>query len=293
MRDPEFSAMIRPATLYPELWRLLLGIGVILFCVFGTFAIMLVVAYPVVGPMQYFGWVLGLASPQTPGTTLTLLATFFGMALGPVLAAGACHFRGPGTLFGPWADTLRGFALTLAVLVPIYALAFGVNWLIAPPLPNLPPATWASYLPLALPLLLMQITAEELVFRGYLQQQLAARFAARWVWMGLPSVIFAALHYNPEAGINTWLILGATLAFALIAADLTERTGSLGAAMGLHFTNNLFAMLILSVDGTINGLSLFVTPFAVTDATHLPLGLALDLALLLVIWRLLRAVVTR
>ncbi|WP_212523795.1 CPBP family intramembrane glutamic endopeptidase [Actibacterium sp. MT2.3-13A] len=293
MRAPEFAAYIGPAKLYPQLWRLGLGLLLILFCLLGTFAIMLVAIYPVIGPLNYFGWVRGLSQPDTPGKVLFLLGTFFGMALGPVLAAGACHFRGPGTLFGPAGETLRGFFLTVAVLAPLYALALAAGWLIAPPMPNLPLGQWFGWLPLALPLVLLQTTAEELVFRGYLQQQLAARFAARWVWMGLPALIFAALHYNPQAGMNLWLILAATLGFALIAADLTERTGSLGAAMGLHFANNVFAMLVLSVQGTITGLALYLTPYGVGDASLLPLGLALDLGMLFVIWRLLRAVLTR
>ena len=297
MRAPEFNAYVSPARLYPQLWRLFLGLLVILFCQLGTLAIMLVVLYPVIaktiGPIHYFGWVMGLSQPDTPAKVLFLLGGFFGLALGPVLAAGACHFRSPGTLFGPVEDTLRGFLQTVGVLIPVYALVLAGSWLIAPPLPGLPLGQWLSWLPLALPLVLLQTTAEEMVFRGYLQQQLAARFAARWVWMGLPALIFSALHYNPQAGINTWLILGATLGFALIAADLTERTGSLGAAMGLHFANNAFAMLVLSVQGTISGLALYLTPYAVSDTGTLPLGLVLDLALLFVIWRLLRAVLTR
>lgn len=293
MRAPEFAAYVSPAKLYPELWRLGLGLLLILFCLLGTFAITLVVLYPIIGPLNYFGWVMGLSQPDTPAKVLVLLGTFFGMALGPVLAAAACHFRGPGTLFGPAGETFRGFLLTVTVLIPLYALALALSWVIAPPLPNLPLSTWLAWLPLALPLVLLQVSAEEMLFRGYLQQQLAARFAARWVWMGLPALIFSALHYNPQAGVNAWLILTVTLAYALIAADLTERTGALGAAIGLHFANNVFAMLVLSVNGTITGLALYLTPYGVGDATLLPLGLALDLAMLFVVWRLLRAVLTR
>jgi len=293
MRAPEFAAYVRPAKLYPELWRLGLGLLLILFCLLGTTTIMLVVLYPIIGPLNYFGWVMGLSQPDTPAKVLFLLGTFFGMALGPVLAASACHFRGPGTLFGPAGETLRGFFLTLAVLAPLYAVGLGISWMIAPPTPNLPLSAWLGWLPLALPMVLLQVSAEELLFRGYLQQQLAARFAARWVWMGLPALIFAALHYNPQAGVNAWLIIAVTLGFALIAADLTERTGSLGAAIGLHFANNVFAMLVLSVQGTITGLALYLTSYGVGDAGMLPLGLAVDLGMLFVIWRLLRAVLTR
>ncbi len=53
---------------------------------------------------------------------------------------------------------------------------------------------------------LIQTGAEELVFRGYLQQQLAARFASPLIWMVLPALIFGAVHYDPAtAGPNVWL----------------------------------------------------------------------------------------
>jgi len=293
MRAPEFAAYIGPARLYPELWRLALGLLLIAFVYAGFFAIMLVGLYPVVGPIQYFGWILKLRQPAEPWPTVFVLISFVGLMLGPLIAAPACHFRGPGTLFGPLDETVRSFALTLAVLLPVYAVMLGIGWLIEPPVVNLPLDTWLRFLPLALPLVLIQTTAEELIFRGYLQQQLAVRFAARWVWMGLPALLFTSLHWNPIAGTNIWLILLVTLAYALIAADLTERTGSLGAAIGLHFVNNVAALLLIATGGTITGLSLYVTPYDVSDMGGLPIGLAVDAVLLFIVWRLLRAVLTR
>jgi uncharacterized protein len=49
--------------------------------------------------------------------------------------------------------------------------------------------------------------------------------------------------------------VGAAATFGLIAADLTARTGSIGAAWGFHFANNTMAITILATDGTITGLS--------------------------------------
>ena len=40
----------------------------------------------------------------------------------------------------------------------------------------MPLAAWAAWLPLVLPALLVQTAAEEIAFRGYLMQGLAARF---------------------------------------------------------------------------------------------------------------------
>ncbi len=293
MRDPEFSAYIAPARLYPQLWRLILGFCLIIFAYVGFFAIMMLALYPIVGPIGYFGWVMGLQTPATPGHTLFLLISFVGMFLGPIIAVGACHFRSPGSLFGPFSDTLRCFGTALLVLLPIYAVFGVIGWLTSDPVSNMALKDWIYYLPLALPLLFVQVTAEELVFRGYLPQQLAVRFAAHWVWMGVPAVCFGLLHYNPMAEGNAWLIVGATFAFALIAMDLTEKTGNLGAAIGLHFINNIFALLVLSVKGTITGLALYVTSYDISDSQNLSIALLLDVLILVLIWRVLRFAVTR
>lgn len=293
MPQPEFQAMVQPARLYPQIWRLLLGLLLMAFIFTGFFAMMAVVVYPIVGPLEYFGFMQTLQKPVTSGATLFVLISFIGMFLAPIIATPACHLRPAGTLFGPRGETLRGFAITVLVLAPIYVGLAAAAWWFIKPEQNMALGTWLRWLPLAVPLVLIQVTAEELIFRGYLPQQLAARFRARWIWMGIPSLIFAALHYNPEAGASVWLILLTTFAFALVAMDLTERSGSLGAAIGIHFVNNLSALLFLSVKGTITGLALYVTPFGVSEAGALGGAILIDLLMLFLIWRLLRLVVIR
>lgn len=289
MRAPEFDDYIAPARVYPELWRLFAGLGVFLLIYVGATMFLLAGLIPVLqAPFAVMGWLQGLAKPADPGHTLFLLASFLGMGLGVAVATQALHFRGVGTLFGPYRETRRDFFRTLGVLLPVYGLLLAIGWLFARPVANLDPVLWLKLLPLALPLLFVQITAEEMLFRGYLQQQLAARFAARAVWMGLPAVLFTVLHYNPDAGALNVFILISILIFALAVADLTERTGSLGAAMGWHFVNNFASLMVVSVKGTITGLALFVTPYDLTEQTIAPLGLALELLTIILIWRLLR-----
>jgi hypothetical protein len=120
-----------------------------------------------------------------------------------------------------------------------------------------------SFLPLALVGVLIQTGAEEVLFRGYMQQQLAARFSSPLMWMILPSAIFAALHYQPEImGDNTWLMMAAVFVFAVLAADLTAVTGNIGAAWGMHFVNNALAILVVATDGPLSGLALFMAPIS-------------------------------
>ena len=292
MRTPEFDAYVMPARAEPALWRLFLGIVLVGFVQAGLLAIILVAAYPVIGPLEYFGWVMQLRAPDTPAPALVLLFSFAGLFLGTLLAAAALHGRGPGSLFGPAGETARAFALTLALAVPVYALSLGLGAASYPPEANLDPMLWLRLLPGALLLVLLQTSAEELFFRGYLMQQLAARFAARWVWMGLPAVLFASGHLAPGTGAS-WLTVGAALAFALIAADLTERTGNLGAAIALHFLNNTVAILLVAVKGTITGLALYVTPFGLSEAGARPMPALVDVAFIILLWLALRRLLPR
>ncbi|MFQ5439742.1 MAG: lysostaphin resistance A-like protein, partial [Paracoccaceae bacterium] len=127
--------------------------------------------------------------------------------------------------------------------------------------------------------------SEELVFRGYLQQQLAARYSSRWVWWVLPALLFGLAHFDGEStGVNAWLVVADTFLIGLIAGDLTARTGNLGAAVGLHLANNTAALLVMATEGTITGLSLFVTPFAITDARAMRSMLLADLVVALVLY---------
>lgn len=297
-RHPEFEVSLEEAKRYPQIWRLLLGILLILFIYLsGTIYIILgAVGVSIADVDSPFG-MIGAATTtlqefglgQKPWTIALLLLTFLGMALGPIIAAAALHFRGPGSLFGEFEVWKRGFGVALGATAVILGGMTGLSfWLLDAPTPNLPLTTWALWMPLAIPLLMIQIGAEELLFRGYLQQQLAARFTSRVVWMWLPSVIFALLHWSPEAGDNLPLILLSTLTFGLVAADLTERTGSLGAAMGIHFANNFLALFVVVVGPSMTGLALYVSPLVMGEAGITSLGLTLHIFATLAVWAVVK-----
>lgn len=294
MHPPALEHYIAEARPYPELWRLGLGFVLILLMQAGFIALMIMAALPVVGGAGLMGWLADLAVPDSPGDVLFLLAGFIGMGGAVLIVAPACHYRSPGSLMGPAREVLRGFWAAVIRLLPVYAGVFVLSGLITPPEPNLPLARWLALLPLALPLVLIQTSAEELLFRGYLMQQLAARFAARAVWMGLPAVIFTLLHAAPGAGwVGGALLMVPILAFALAAADLTVRSGNLGLAMGWHFINNCSALLLVSIKGTITGLALYTTPYGVNEGALSALAIAANLLAIWLMWRLLRPVANR
>lgn len=239
-------------------------------------------------------WAGRAAMADTPLGTLLLLVSFLGMGLGVALAARWLHRREVGTLFGPRVRVLRDFVTAFAVVFVLMLLSLALWSLANDAVPNLAPGTWAVLLPLTLLGLLIQTGAEEAVFRGYLQQQLAARFRSPLAWALVPSLLFGIVHFNPELPpAGTWTIIGAAAVFGLAAADLTARTGSIGAAWGFHFANNLMAVAILSTDGTINGLSLFRTPYSVEESLTFDALILLDLGFLVLAWWLVRRMVAR
>ena len=144
---------------------------------------------------------------------------------------------------------------------------------------------WLPWLAPALLLIFLQTATEELVFRGYLMQQLAARFHSRWVWWVLPAVLFGALHYNPITyAENTWLVVAASVLSGLIFGDITARTGDLSIAMGLHFANNLTVILLLGVPGQLSSLSLYLHKMNVHDVDVMRLEILTGAGLMLVVY---------
>lgn len=290
---PAFEAFVAPARRYPQIWRLLVGLVVLLGVYIAWPALMLVVAGLAVGWVEALAYAGGLAAAAEPGPVLVLLATFLGMAGGAVAAARLLHGRGAGTLIGRAPVVLRDFTAAVAVVVVVYAV-LSVPWFLSwRPVPNLDLRLWLMLLPLSVAGVLVQTLAEEMVFRGYLMQQLAARFRSPLVWFLLPAVAFGLVHYDPQShGANTWTVIAAITLFAVVAADLTRRTGSLGAAWGLHFANNTLAILVIGTPGSISGLALWVTPYRADDAAigQMLLG---DLLTVAAVWLLLGRILRR
>lgn len=214
-----------------------------------------------------------LATGTTPAGLKVQLAGFalpFGL-LGVVLWS--LHGRNLASLFGP-RDLARTGFLSVFVKVAVVLVVLQA----APPWPGeedialiRPLAAWLVYLPLAVPAIIIQVTAEEAFFRGYIQQQLAARWSSPRVWMVAPAVAFGSIHFlNAETLVEgiIWSLWAAL--FALSAADLTARHGSLGPAIGLHLANNLFAVLLFGIEGRASsGLALILIEPPETDLSAL------------------------
>lgn len=274
------AIMSSPAAGRAQIWRLVLGV-------------MLTIATAVVGGII---WVTGLAKlglfetenvVRAARGMLAMLFSFGFLTLGVIAAAALLHRRTLRSLLGKGAAA-QGTRVFLCVL-PIYAL-----FILLPMPEDLTPvrsaldlSTWARMLPFALLAILVQVSAEEIAFRGYLQSQLAARFTSRWVWMVLPSLGFGALHYSSAAGPSAVLMVIWAAAFGLIAADLTARSGSLGPAIALHFTHNS-GLLYASMEDNLSDLSLYLIPMTLSDTAALWPMMVLELGVIVLAWRAAR-----
>ncbi|MBC7478422.1 MAG: CPBP family intramembrane metalloprotease, partial [Pseudorhodobacter sp.] len=219
------TALAAAAAPRAQIWRTILGL--ILAALFGVllFIAVIVPLTIALGPAEMQTRMAEVMNSNTPAGVVGLLYSFLPQMIALVLATRLMLGRGPTSLTGPLGPMLRNF---VKVAVPLMAL-----WLVLMPLSVQGPdvrqtmtlAALLPWLPAALLGLLIQTLTEEMLFRGYLQQQLAARFSDRWVWMGLPSLLFGLAHYAPD---QPPLVLGLTMlwaaCFGLAAADLTART---------------------------------------------------------------------
>jgi len=236
------AAFVAPARRYADLWRIVLG-----------YLIIEIAWFIAANTLTYFP-----QEPQPRLTALTALYSFLAITLTTFWVVKNLQHRSPLTLFGPEAEVLPAMVRTTgAVLLLFTVITLIPVWDWEGASLARAPVSWALLLPLALPALLIQTSAEEIMFRGFLQQSLGARFRSPLIWMGLPSILFGLSHYDPYApfGLTLEHMIWAAV-FGLAAADLTARTGGLGAAIGLHLGTNLLSVLVFSGPEPFSGLAL-------------------------------------
>lgn len=164
-------------------------------------------------------------------------------------------------LIGAIRPACRQFWRVSIYLSPLYAILVLPSAFASDAVQQFPFTTWLSLLPAILPLLFVQISAEELVFRGYLQSHLAALCKYPIIWIGVPSFLFGLIHYDPASpAYSAWAYVAWAACLGLVCADLTARSGTLGPAFAVHFVNNISALVILAADDWLYGAALFVWP---------------------------------
>lgn len=272
MRESRFAAYVDMARNgKTALWRIVLAVAIIA-SVWVAASIIFVAAGFVVIAIRDGDWPLSsdeiveivdlkalLADPIGTGVLLLSVASLW---VGAWLALKVVHRRSIRDLLGTerrlhWPDFARATIVTLVVS----ALTTPIALLIDPTLVRggLSLLTWLAAAPLLLGAIFLQSSAEEVVFRGYFHQVLAARFATPWVWLVVPTVLFTLLHWQGEASpaMNT-AILFTVLALSLSMTCLLMASGNLAASMGVHFGNNISAIMLFSSSPDYGSAALFV-----------------------------------
>lgn len=282
-----FDEYLSPARARTGFWRPILGLIVIMLFWFGGMLTVL------------FGWTFvkvattgdAEAAMQDllalteggggPVAILVMLASFWGVWLGVFFACALLHGQSFGSVFAP-GRWLRGREFARGALIGLTFSALGTAIGIAvagPPEPVLAAERWALFaLPVAL-LVCIQATAEELVFRGYLLQQLAARSRSWIVWGVLPSLVFGLLHLENLEGEGGLYYVAVTFLMGVALAVTVYRTGSLWTAIGLHVAVNIASLTGITVEGPLAGTQAFLF-FTEHTIPLMQVDLALTIALL-------------
>jgi membrane protease YdiL (CAAX protease family) len=240
-------------------WRFILAVLIILI------AWQLVGATPT---LLLVLWVMFDGNPTTtlnpdgsfPGVNINISFTVMMLAswafiVGIFLAVRFIHQRKLLTLVTPehslnWRRLFQGFTVwfLLAVITGIIeALLHPGRYVLTLDLPHLLPFVF-----LALALIPIQTSAEELFFRGYILQGFGLRIRNIWLLTIISGVIFMLPHFlNPEAKTNFLLMGIYYFSIGAAMAYITLRDGRLELALGMHAANNLFAGLIANAVVTV------------------------------------------
>ena len=236
-------------------WKWILGTAFILvsWLVGGTILGLAMLPYTGVDPMALFTGDDIMGALPTWGYLFFALVTFIPLFLGTLFAyrfilgvklrylfSTAGRFRWWRVSMGFWVWlALVGGPVIIGVLSQSEAYRYSFN-----------AATFIPYFLVAIVLLPIQTTAEELFFRGWIIQW-AAKRAGNILWLStLSGVLFAVPHLlNPEASGD---IVGAFFGYFSVGFALgwvTVRDRSLEVAIGAHMSNNLFAALVVGYEG--------------------------------------------
>ncbi len=111
-----------------------------------------------------------------------------------------------------------------------------------------------SFVPLAIIAILLvpiQVSVEEIVYRGFLMQGIYRITRNKWLTLIIITLLFALSHIlNPEFQSGFLTIIPAYLIFSFTMGYITLLDHGLEIPIGIHAGNNLFVALILSASGT-------------------------------------------
>ena len=282
-RTQKFDKFVSPAQPKSQFWRLAAGV-ITIAAIFLGFTIGTMTLAQKLGFLVFSETTMDM---NTRDSMSLMFLTFIGMIIGVWLSVKLYHGRPLNSLFGEWTAVRKNFLFSLFVTFSVQLPFMVIAMLVWGIQPNLSFASVALFLPISFLLLLIQTGAEELVFRGYLTQQLAARFKSPIIWFALPALLFGILHYDPQGmgQMAVWIAAALTI-LGFLLADLTRVTGNLGAAWGWHFSNNFLLMNLVGMPDNMHGYSWKIFTFSYHDLS--PIVNVPIIGMDIVIWLILR-----
>lgn len=289
------DALTAPAQGTAQIWRLIMGLILIAGFVLVASQFINQTLLTFLGPERY-DTLVGAGQGSGQASVLFLLLTFGLLTLGVVVALRVAHNRGFPALLGEKRLLLQQFwsVLTLLLIVNLAILILPPWSMDVDMSRNVKFAAWFVMLPFALFALLVQVSAEEVLFRGYLQQQLAARFRSPLVWLFVPSALFGWGHYSPQmAGDNALMLAVWSGVFGLAMADVTARAGTLGPAIAIHLVHNAVAILFVSAQDELSGLALYTVDIDLKDPAAIAGLFPIEFMSILISWLAARLALRR
>ena len=114
---------------------------------------------------------------------------------------------------------------------------------------NFKPLPFLLLFIIAVVMIPLQTTAEELVFRGYLMQGFGNLSGNKWFPLLMTSLIFGGMHIlNPEVGKMGYIIMVYYIGTGLFLGILTLMDEGMELALGFHAANNLIGVLLITSD---------------------------------------------
>lgn len=113
----------------------------------------------------------------------------------------------------------------------------------------------------------LQVSAEELIYRGYLLQGFHNIINNRWFPLICTSLLFMISHasfFAEDGNFNSLYLPLYYFCFACAMGIITLITNSLEVAIGVHFSNNIFGLLVVSSPNP-----LFLSPSIFTTIENL------------------------
>jgi membrane protease YdiL (CAAX protease family) len=175
------------------------------------------------------------------------MSSFIPFILATLLAVRFIHARPLRTLITAaprirWGRMLAGAGIWFgigALIAIVEALLYPGRYVL-----TFQPVTLLIFTILALIIIPIQTSAEEVFFRGYLLQWMGLRLKNKWILAFLNGVLFFLPHTaNPEMAVDSLLVGLGYFVIGFVFTLITVQDNGMELALGMHAANNLFAAL--------------------------------------------------